>query len=568
MPFREDAWPKGEVATYSFDWSSVASASMRNATGEMGTRMVLRGDLALRSYGMRQGALLLGLRLPRIEEAQGDALGHPVSTPDDFRAELASAEVAVLLEPDGFIRELSYSESSTPVARSALRALAVELAAVVCSATGRREVVDTSLGRARVGQLDGGATSRVDYEMLDVFGGEIDDIPELTSRSVVSFDDRRRVAGLVSNEALSAVADDAPLGSFRATTSLTATLRSRERGAPEEPPRFAPGSVRAATGIGSIDRRASLERRSQGVTRESVVADVVRVASLPHPPSAEWVWRDSAFLELHPEESRFVVDAGMADRSLGVRATTFDIVVIAGTEAGQAALVDALGRVDVASDHFEVLVQRLGHLAHPTTATVKFVEGAYARASTTSSKRSCAYVLGALARHSEDDAPETTKRLVGQLERELTDATTDESRETLIGALGNAGQPSSALAITKHAQRESEDIRYSVASALRRMDSRPAIDVLKEMLTDAQPRIATAAAYGLGRMRLEANDWDGIAATVRAGKVADGAHPTLLDLAANKLEEDPGAIRLLVAMIASENVSLEHKERVSSLLRQ
>ena len=77
--------------------------------------------------------------------------------------------------------------------------------------------------------------------------------------------------------------------------------------------------MRAAPGIGSVDRRASLERRALGVTTESVIADIQRVAALPQPTNREWVWHDAAYLELHPEEARPIV-AGMADQSVTVGA--------------------------------------------------------------------------------------------------------------------------------------------------------------------------------------------------------------------------------------------------------
>lgn len=566
MPFREAVWPAGERATYALAWHSEASAAMEGAEGALVTRLAVAGDLELRSYGPRDGAVLLGVRLPRLDEARGEAMGAPVAAPGELASQLSAAEASVLLEPDGHVREIGFSEASSPLAQSALRALVLELAAVVCAAAGERESVDTPLGRARVVR-DGGESERVAYDTLDVFGGAADELPELSSRGSVVFDERRLVERVASDESLVATTASAPLAGFRSTTSLTATLRKRERGPDVAPPEFAPGWVRAAPGIGSVDRRASLERRAEGVTRASLLADVRKTASLSQPSSHEWIWRDGAFLELHPEEAAPLLASAMADPSLAVQAVAFDIVVISGTEVGQAALVQTLASMDPGTERFEVLLERLGQLARPTAPTLAFAEGVYAKARTPSARRTAAFMLGALARHAEEHDAAATERIVHRFEAELREAKTNDARVTLLGGLGNAGQSRGVPTIVPYAEDEDEDVRHGVASALRRMEGEPVVRTLLALARDPSPRVATEAMTSLSRKDLDDPAWAALSAMLREGALAEDVHATLLALAAERREDDPRAVGVLVAMLASASVSAELKMRVEGILR-
>lgn len=117
-----------------------------------------------------------------------------------------------------------------------------------------------------------------------------------------------------------------------------------------------------------------------------------------------------------------------------------------------------------------------------------------------------------------------------------------------------------------HARSEDEDVRYAVAPALRRMDGTVAVEASMGLLTDATPRVASAAAQALARMSLRPSDWEDVALALQYGEVPEGAHPAVLELAVRKRADDPGAMRLLVAMLAGESVSIELKQRVASVL--
>lgn len=558
----------GTRALYRVSWKTDATASLERATDALATKLELDGELQIDTF--RDGRVI-AVRWTALDRALGEALTQPLATPDALAAQLKQAETVVVLDERGQVMELGFSSATTPLARHVQRALVLELLAQVAAGPGGRDVVDTALGRARVTRVITGrtiATTRASYDELDAFPLGLDGATaEIDARGEVATETDGSIARVTSHEALSLEAGHGMISGFQSTTSITATLSSRVRDPSIVMPAYVPATVRAAP-AGTYDRRASLERRSLGVTAETLHADVRSASLFPRAGSTQWIWRDAAYLELHPEAAAPLLASATSLGTKGL-AAAFDIVVIAGTEAGQDALVAALKRPEAQTEEaFVVLVQRLAFLAKPRPSLVAFVAREHVRYAGTDRGRAAAYTLGALARNVAVDDPHTAQLIANDIVKDLGVAETAADRVALLAALGNAGLSSTATAVIAHAKDKDVAIRRAVASALRRMEGSPVVDALLALSVDPAPEVTTVALDSLLRKQLDDADWTLLSQHVAGGRIHADAHGPLVNALATRRGEGPQPDAVLGAMLASEHVSVDVKQRIEAAMSQ
>lgn len=532
----------------------------------MSTKMSVEGDLELVSYvpeaGAPAGTVQLGARWLRISGATGDALGKELP---GLAAELLPARVVVTLEPSGRVRELGFSKDTSPLARLALRSLILELTAeLAAAAPGSPGVVDTGSGRARVARsVDGGTaiTTRLQYDDLDAFPLGLDDSDTHVSATGSVVMDGAHPAEVRSHEELHVREAQGPVSNYQGVTDLSAKLVRRSQEAAVTAPAWVSAGVRGTTDAG-YDRNASLERRSLGVNEASLLADV-RAASLQQRAApTEWIWRDAAYLELHPEACAKLLDAATS-MGLPALAAAFDISVIAGGDLAQTALVAALKRAAVNEEHYIVLVQRLAFLQAPSVDTLAFMGSEYSRLSGTDRGFAAAYALGALSARVRGKDPLLAAQVRGPIERGLKGARSGSERAALIAALGNAGGPGDA--IRAHKASADPEVRRAVAHALRRIDERASIAVLLELMSDKEPSVSTMAATSFLRQTPSEEDWTSLAHDITAGTVPRETHRVLANGIAQR--NDRSGLPVFVALMERADVGEDIKQRVQSILQ-
>jgi hypothetical protein len=532
----------------------------------MSTKMSVEGELELVSYvvetGAPAGTVQLGARWLRISGASGDALGRDLP---GLAAELLPARVVVTLEPSGRVRELGFSKDTSPLARLALRSLILELTAELAAAsTGSVGVVDTGSGRARVARsVDGGTaiTTRLQYDDLDAFPLGLDESDTHVSATGSVVMDGAHPAEVRSHEELHVREAQGPVSDYQGVTDLSAKLLRRSQEAAVTAPPWVSAGVRGTTDAG-YDRNASLERRSLGVNEASLLADV-RAASLQQRAApTEWIWRDAAYLELHPEACAKLLDAA-ATMGLPALAAAFDISVIAGGEIAQTALIGALRRVAANEELYIVLVQRLAFLQSPSVDMLAFVGSEYTRLSATDRGFAAAYTLGALSARVRIKDSLMAAQVRAPIERGLRSARSTTERAALIAALGNAGAPGELVRAYKASA--DADVRRAVAHALRRIDERANIPVLLELLSDKEPSVSTMAAASFLRQTLSEEDWTSLAHDITAGTVPKETHGVLASGIARR--NDRSGLPVFVALMERADVGEDIKQRVQSILQ-
>lgn len=571
----------GTIASYTASLSVVSSAALPGLASPLASRIDVEGDVTLEAHGTEAAGRVISLRWTAVRRAALEALGKPSEAA--LEAELRAAPAVLVLGPGAHLVELRIAEGASPAARTVQRALATEIAATAEGVWGTADVVHTSLGRARV-QRAGAGFSHADYTELDAVG-----VPEEVRVESVGRGARQGsiVADLVHDEVVSATGAGPRVEAVTSELHLALHLLRSSSG----PARAAPAAAmepEQPTPPPAEARAASLERRAAGVTAQSAFADVRTAGLLPREAGTAWVWRDAAWLELHPEAAAPLVARAEAELSIVGLAAAFDVIVVSGTPGSQRALVASLERLRTRTDGaFEILIQRLGHLREPTAETLGFVAREHEEGKTPARRGAAAYALGALARHAlaaepgvegaPRDAPPTApcesapcwaRRGLATLEGELARAATVDERVTALRAIGNGGQSASFGAVAPHARSSDVDVRRAVAAAVRAMEGGPVVDLLLELARDADGGVAREALSSLFRKVLDDDDWKALEALVDGGLVPSDAHSTLIQGLATRSDDEAHAEAVLAKLLVSDRVSPRLKLQIESRLQR
>lgn len=574
--FAEAAWPMGRARTYRVDFRMKSAVTLRSGeTSNLGAGMAIEGDLKLRSHGLEGGQIVLSAEWTEVRSASMEAFERQLSP--QIATELVAARAVLHLDADGHLGAMGIVPGATPLSRHMVRALLTEIAATAETRWGTRDIIDTSLGQARVVRGED-RWQRTGYVLVDALGAPTES--NVTS-TVAGALDGGMFTRLASDETMSASATSGPVALVAGEVHLGMEAKgaaAQEGSAP--PPETRPESIRPLAS-NADQRAASLEQRSKGVSAESVFDDVRQVALFPKSQETAWLWRDSAWLELNPNESARLIER--AERELGLMGTAaaFDAVVTAGTEEGQRALLASLERHRDRSDPqpFFHLVQHVGHLRDPAPELFAFVALTYATAEG-DRRLACAYTLGAMARRSLELRPPDTiparegrpfryvpaEDVLTTLEHDLGKAKTNEEREMLIRALGNGGQTRSFSSVAPHAESADADIREAVASSLRNMEGGPVVDTLIKLTADTDGSVATAAIESLFRKSLDESDWRSLESIVTSDTLASDARLPLVNKLAPLRSEIPTALTMLRIIRDSVRTHPKLRMQVESLL--
>ncbi len=573
-------WREGMTYAYRIDWSSHAQASVATQGAlNLGSLVRMKGQVELRALGLRGDAMLVDVKVTSLDQIEASALGRPLGTSDALRADMLDADTVLVVQPNGILEDIRFSARTPDIARHLLRAMMTETFAEIAAARGASDVA-TSLGHARTTRSESPdkrtiTTHRVSYDALTAIPEGLDPSTEgeLSAKGGLVLHPEHGFQSLSSSERVAIDRAPGPVEAFHSKVDLKLELIGTARAPAIAIPPFAeaPSGERDAGPRGSSaqSREASLARRAAGVTPETLYADVREAAVMPKNHATEWIWHASAFLELHPEQSKALLERASRELGLVGQAAAFDILVIAGTPAGQRVLVDAIRALPDSDEHaYITLLQRLGHLRQPTEEAARFVEQEHATHRGTPRGRAAAYALGAIAGAMEAESPSRAESLLLPLLADAQHAKAYADQEAAVRGLGNAGMKSALEIITALHASPSVEVRRAVASALRKFDEPRAAETLVSLIGDADTATAVSAMQSLFRYELGASTWDAVERAYREGRIAKEADTTLVAVLSEKRGEDPRAVGLLVAMLASPATSADARQRAESVLRQ
>lgn len=567
---REGRFRAGTASTYALTYrtSNMARLGAENA-GPLSAAVAVDGTLRISAFGTGPESTTLGLRFTRISRADLTVSGH--ASPDaTLGEELLASEATLALDSNGAAVSLAFSDTTTVRARRVLRGLFLELGAQVAGARADASEIDTAAGRARVTATVAGDTRtvvRTDYASLDAFpGGFQPAVPRLVARDEVRLGGQNEILSTRSEETLEVRGAEGAVRGYEGHTELVLDRMAVEAVALGEAPKYRAGKTLRDVGELSFDREASLERRASGVTFETVMADLATAAAAPQAGITEWIWHDTAWLELHPSEGdRLLVDAAKKDRD--VRRTAFELLVAAGTPEAQSALVRDLERGHFFDeDERLVLLQRLSYLRAPSVPTVTYMANVYARSRHRPLGFAAAHTLGALAAAVSTTDADAAAALVAPLVEDLSTAESTDERTSLVRALGNAGLPGTERAVVPYAEDPDPTLRQAVARSLRRTEE-PATPTLLALAADSDPLVAEAALDSLFRKDLSEGDWATLARIVEKGEMPRLAQGRLVTGLGEHRGSSPKVAEILVHLLAQPSLDEKLVQQVEGILR-
>jgi hypothetical protein len=559
----------GTVSTYALTYrtSNTARLGTENA-GPLSVAVAIDGTLRVSAFTSDSAASTLGLRLTDLRRAELTAPGQ--GTDSVLRDELVAADATLSLDANGAAVALAFSDTTTVRARRVLRGLYLELGAQLVAARSGVSEVETAAGRARVTATLVGDTRtvhRTGYVSLDAFPeGFSPAVPRLEARDEVRVDERDDILSTRTEENLEVEGAPGAVRRYLGHTQLgleRVAVEARELG---EAPRYRTGKSLRDIGELSFDREASLERRSKGVTFETVMADLATAAAAPRAGITEWIWHDTAWLELHPSEGdRLLVDAAEKDRD--VRRTAFELLVATGTPEAQSTLVRDLERGRfLDADERLVLLQRLSYLKEPSPPTRSYVANVYAKSRHGSLGFAAAHTLGALAAAVSTTDADAAEALVAPLVEDLSRTASTDERIALVHALGNAGLSGTERAVVPYAGDPDPALRQAVARSLRRTEE-SATETLLALAADEEPLVAEAALDSLFRKELSESDWAALARIVDKDEMPRLAQGRLVTGLGEHLASSPKVPEILVRLLASPRLDQRLVQQVEGLLR-
>lgn len=317
--------------------------------------------------------------------------------------------------------------------------------------------------------------------------------------------------------------------------------------------------------------RRALEQRVDGLTVKELESNLaLAMVGGQAPDHNRFLWRASGLIEQDSAAIEPMKPLFRAPTTTHVgRALILDLLVGAGTEPAQAALLELINSPVVDADPSRVhLRQRLALLPSFSQETVRFLEEKARAQDPWHEPARIALGAASHALRAQGDE-ETAARLGAYLVKTLEQASQAREIEVLLMALGNTKDPAHESAIVAHAGHLEGSVRFAVADALRAMPSAGAETTLLSLVTDQDPEVSRKAIDTLReRLPLDASAWGGIMASLEAERIPPTALPELASLCSEEAKVDGPARTVLERIVLSPNADVNLRSRVRRMLQR
>ncbi len=575
------AWPRGASFVYAVRYRGETRARLGAEAAVDGTWTV-ELDLLARSFGDRGGATLLELSIPTVQKDEVTMGGRNVLGTSAARAALTSASALVEMLPDGRPRALHLRPGTSPVFAALARALLREsrfslpATAQVSWRADERTASGDAVSEYRLIEHAPPRLlrTRARYDSLAVLGYQpcVDCKQTLASTAEVRLGDQSELCGMMFDESLAATRPPLFDPLFVRKTHLQMTLVERAHLDPRaisldgfaEVPLDDPVDAQAM-------RKEHLQKRVAGLSLAELGHGVAQYGEGKE-VSAEFAWRASGLLILHPE-----LCAHLAERF--ARATTpsrareliLDLLASSGHAQAQAAMRTALGSAAAEADPaYSSLLQRFSFLSAPDPQSAAFVAMRHRRSPSREDHgvwTASAYALGALAGGLETGGQrELAAQYRAILVSELEGARSSAERAELVAALGNAHSDEDSALLTQKAQAPEPEVRAAALRALRRSTLPEARAVLTAALADEDLGVRRMALHTLGEGTLSAPELAAMSRALDTGALGPGLDHELVTVLSSHARE--GDVRPMLEQVAARSVDPRLRDRVRFVLAQ
>jgi hypothetical protein len=597
------AWPSGKEQVYALAWSaeteSNAISGMLASQGEgadkgqtqapMKTQVALEGELVLASFGAPSagsggtssgGDTLLLARFEKLSRVEVRAVEQSlVPSLDAARGELEGHSAELVIKPNGEISDVRFRANDPALFRYLMQALATEL------------VLDLREGSAWTSEIDGPSgrgpvkfsrdkdkplvitRTRERYSQLAAW--PMGSLPQqLASGGQITLRDDGVLEQIRDDESLEA-ARPGQRRDISSKTKLALTHKAERAFDAQKPPEGYDQTMIPPEGAAETEeqRKARLERRTEGVTLAAVVGDIRLHAAVPK-MSGRWAWVAEGYFQLHPEKCGELVEQ-MKGWDVASKAVAVDLLMNADTEASQSALVRAFKENVIAPGiEWAYLAQRLGQVQRPTVAFATWVSTAYADAkrknggaNDVARRRGLALALGGVVYHLSNTDRALARKLDDPLVIDLYATKDPLEREALLLALGNAALEEDASAIRLYAREDQPYVRAAAATALRRLDSGEIRGTLLALFADKELDVQRQALGSLDRRDLTQDELAKMRAVVDDDKLAHDNAPLLVNFLSKHRSGGAEIDAILDALAKHEELGAETLSRIDRVRR-
>jgi hypothetical protein len=283
-------------------------------------------------------------------------------------------------------------------------------------------------------------------------------------------------------------------------------------------------------------------------------------------------WRVSGYLKLYPERSADLVDL-FKEKGFDSKARLFIVGILAsvGHSEAQKAMRDIIVSDEAKNDGLYVMMlQNFSLLENPDKGTVDLVKSIYddAFAQKNIIRAASSLTLGALAgRLNSDDNAAAAHTINEKLLLNLRYAEDDKEKEYLLDALGNTRIESNIKIASKFIDNRKDEIRASVANAVRNNQTPESENILFKLTQDDKTIVQRQALSALNNYRLEEDHFKKINEQIRSKKIGDNLYLDVVQLLMkypDKIEDNKD---MLEYMRDSAPYNTHLKARINSILK-
>ncbi len=559
----EPRWTPGFRYTYSFAWSGDTHAHLGGASAEAAYDVAGRLEVRAAAAG---GGTVLELSLSDVTRHTLRAFGiDTVRGDDDARTLLETPRAWADVGPKGVIKRVRFAVDA-PKPFEGLMTKLVEQMQATGPATPSSEWTASEPGpngRADARYVSDGLQAtrkRERYTSLDSApNGCAGCTQEIGDRAEVRFDLRGVVAKLEDAETLRVL--DHGSETLRAVNRFSILCESISAfDTPVEPPQVADvRELGAPASLSAADERAILEANAKGFDPALLDAYIDQFAKDGQIPADKtWMVHGRAYLRLHPEALEPLARR-LASPSLNTRGRdmVLQVLAVAGSPRAQeimrASLATLRGKESL--PEYVQLQQKLSFVDHPTSETRDWVENAYQTAHARGEADvalASAVTLGNLARKlAKGDDPDASRRVVSELEADLSHAGGAHERAGLVLALHAAGDGNSPE-VRALANDASTAVRGEVARALSGVATPDARSTLLGMARDGDIGVAGAALVALDADQPTPDDIHALATSILGGQTPRGVDAGLMAFFADHMDA-PDASAVLNSILERTN---------------
>ncbi|HQM85585.1 MAG TPA: HEAT repeat domain-containing protein [bacterium] len=283
-------------------------------------------------------------------------------------------------------------------------------------------------------------------------------------------------------------------------------------------------------------------------------------------------WRVSGYLKLYPERCADLIPL-FKESSFDSKARIFVFGILAsvGHEEAQKTMRELIVSQEAQNDKFYIiLLQNFSILEHPDPNTVKLISSIYDESFSSKNiiRAAASLTVGALAGKLKNKNDLTAAySLNNKLLTSLENAVDAKEKEYLLDALGNSRIENNIKTAAKYVNDKTDEVRASVANALRNTQTEESEKILFELTQDEKTIVQRQSLNALSNYDLKTDHLKTIESQIRSQKIGDNLYLDVAQLLMKYPEEKDTGKNILEYMKENAPYNTHLKAKINTMLQ-